>query len=239
MTNSSRLAVFLDIDGTLADIVATPSQAKVPHATRRNVEALARRLDGAVALISGRHLDDIDAMTGLGQIAAAGIHGAQLRTANGVSLPDRLGADLVSRVEGVLADRIGGLSGVFIERKPLSVAVHYRACPDNEEVIVRAARDIVAGHTALKYITGKRVVEILPAVASKGAAIAHFMELEPFKGRIPLFAGDDVTDEDGFMLVNAMDGISIKIGEGPSRAAFGFETAAAFRRWLDTLASAK
>jgi len=232
LNDLSRYALFLDIDGTLADIVATPSLARVPSATVEVVEALSRRLEGAVALISGRELDDIDAMTGLAEISAAGIHGAQMRTAQGRNALDRSVADRISSVESVLEARVGALKGVLIERKPLSVAVHYRACPQNEDQIVSLARDIVAGHAALKYITGKLVVEILPMVASKGAAIAHFMGLEPFKGRIPLFAGDDVTDEDGFVLVNSMNGISIKIGEGPSCAAFGFNTAASFRQWL-------
>lgn len=232
LNDLSGYALFLDIDGTLADIVATPSQARVPREAVTAIEVLAHHLDGAVALISGRHLDDIDAMTGLQKISAAGIHGAQMRTMQGFNAHDRTIADRIASVQSVLEARVGAMAGVLIERKPLSVAVHYRACPQNESAIVSISREIVAGHAALKYIIGKCVVEILPAVANKGAAIAHFMRLEPFNGRIPLFAGDDVTDEDGFDLVNSMNGVSIKIGDGPSRAVFGFETAAEFRQWL-------
>lgn len=232
-------AVFLDIDGTLADIVATPSQARIPASTLRDVAELSRRLDGALALISGRHLDDIDTMTGMATLAAAGIHGAQIRTRDGQQATDVNIKDRIASIVSVLQAQLKHMEGIYIERKPLAVAIHYRACPQSEEHVVALVQEIVAQHATLKHITGKYVVEILPAIASKGAAIAHFMNLAPFQGRIPIFAGDDVTDEDGFIYVNTLKGVTIKIGSGPSNANFGFDGAEEFRRWLDKLTWSK
>ena len=229
-------AIFLDLDGTLADIAPRPSMATVPHPTVEALSRLSKRLDGALAVVSGRQLEEIDGLIGLSGLAAAGIHGAQLRTADGLTVLDSRLAAQISDIESKLVGRLGRDVGIMLERKPLSVAVHYRADPSRHEELEMLAADLVRDQPGLKYLTGKRVIEILPASADKGKAIRQFMQVVPFRGRVPVFAGDDVTDEDGFDVVNALGGISIKIGDGPTKAEYGFASVLHFREWLGRVA---
>jgi trehalose 6-phosphate phosphatase len=132
-----------------------------------------------------------------------------------------------------------GLTGVILERKPHAIALHYRLAPQREELIRslagRAARDL---GPAFRIQAGKLVVEILPAEAGKGAAIARFMGLAPYAERIPVFLGDDRTDEDGFAVVNALGGLSVRVGEGAqTQARFRLHSPAAVRDWLAGLAA--
>ena len=231
-----KYALFLDFDGTLAEIAPQPWLASLDPDTARTLAALWQRVDGALALISGRELDDIDAMVGLPQLPAAGIHGAQLRSPGGqVATEDWMRAE-IDEVEADLRNGIQSFEGLLLERKPVAVAVHYRGNPGREEEIRALAARIVRPHPHLKCLSGRKIVEILPARVDKGRAIARLMELPPFFGRIPLFAGDDITDEDGLVAVKALGGIAIKIGGGPSVADYGFPTGERFRHWLHQLA---
>lgn len=231
-------ALFLDIDGTLADIASKPSLAFIEPSTIADLSALFVALDGALALVSGRQLEEIDRLTGGSGLPAAGIHGAQLRTRQGTSIASHLEPKIFTQIEADVHDLIRGLDGIMIERKPLAVAIHCRANPDLESHVQSLALSIIPKYAALKLITGKCIAEILPVSVDKGTAIAEFMKSPPFRGRIPIFAGDDVTDEDGFAMVNSMNGVSIKIGSGPSQAAYGLETADAMRFWLSQLSAA-
>lgn len=232
----SRYAVFLDFDGTLADIAPQPWLAALSPETLQSIEALRQRLGGAVAVISGRQLEDIDTMLGMPALPAAGIHGAQLRTAFGEVVTEDLMRTEIDGVEIDLRAEIGSFDGLLLERKPVSIAVHYRGNPGREEEIRALAARIVRSRPHLKCLSGRKIVEILPGGIDKGKAIARLMATPPFHGRIPLFAGDDVTDEDGLAAVNALGGISIKIGNGPSVASYGFQDGASFRAWLQRLA---
>lgn len=230
-----RHALFFDIDGTLADIAPTPDLAMVSEQTRDVVTRLLVMNGGAVALISGRQLSDIDRMVGLANLPAAGIHGAQMRAPGGAVVTDDALAREIGVLDEALRPRLAGMSGVTVERKPMSIAMHYRAQPSRDAEVAALAAELVRERPGLKYMIGKMIVEILPAAADKGSAIAKLMQQVPFAGRIPLFAGDDTTDEDGFIAVNGMSGISIKIGHGPSSARFGFDEPEDFRAWLATL----
>lgn len=230
-----RHALFLDLDGTLADIVSRPSLATIAADTRRTLGLLFAQLGGALAVVSGRELAQIDSLVGRARIAAAGIHGAELRTADGVvTLDDTLAGELIA-VESELRTQIRDLDGVTLEIKPISIAIHFRASPQSEARVAALAARIVGARSHLKYLKGNKVAEILPAGIDKGRAIMKLMRTHPFHGRVPIFAGDDVTDEDGFEAVNAMDGISIKIGPGPTLATYGFADAVGFRNWLESL----
>ncbi len=228
-------ALFLDFDGTLADIAPAPWLAQLEPGMRETIEILRQQFQGAVAVVSGRQIEDIDAMLGIPGIPAAGIHGAQLRMPNGFVIVDDAMRLEFDSLEANLRAGIVDFEGLLLERKPVSVAVHYRGNPAREAEIRALAAQLVRPRPHLKCLSGRKIVEILPHGVDKGKAIARLMQSPPFQGRIPVFAGDDVTDEDGLAAVNALGGISIKIGPGASSANFGFENGARFRAWLRTL----
>jgi trehalose 6-phosphate phosphatase len=232
-----RHALFLDFDGTLADIAPAPWLTQLEPEVRETIAKLWQQFGGAVAVISGRQIEDIDSMLGLPGIPAAGIHGAQLRMADGcVTVEDAVQSEF-DDIEAELRWHIGSFDGLLLERKPVSVAVHYRGNPRREDEVCTIAARIVRTRPQLKYLSGKKIIEILPHGIDKGKAIARLLQTQPFQGRIPVFAGDDITDEDGLAAVNAMGGISIKIGPGASAARFGFESGSHFRSWLKALSS--
>ncbi len=233
--NLQDFALFLDVDGTLADIASRPTLAKITPDTLAALGILSSRMEGAVAIISGRKLEEVDALMGLQKYAAAGIHGAELRSADGRVTIDHALAPSIGELEAELRGRVGGADGIIVERKPVSVAVHYRENPALHDEIHELAVQLVRSRPQFKLMTGKMIIEILPARIDKGLAIRTLMQSPPFSGRTPIFAGDDVTDEDGFIVVREMNGISIKIGNGPSQAEWGFNTAAGFREWLQRL----
>lgn len=235
ITALSSVAIFLDIDGTLAEIAPSPHLATIDATTLSTVKSLHRACNGALAFVSGRHLADIDRLTGLPDIAAAGIHGAQMRLGSGtISQLDTL-SDEIAKVEQNLRRECPPHFGVEIERKPLSVAVHFRGNPDVEDIVKAAARRVLSQTSNIKMISGKKIVELLPSGVDKGIAITRFMQHPPFLGRHPLFAGDDETDEDAFKVVNAAGGTAIKIGPEPTCAPCRFLTPSAFRHWLSSL----
>jgi trehalose 6-phosphate phosphatase len=211
-------AWFLDVDGTLLDIEEHPD---LVSADRRLLELLKRMVDvydGAVALISGRSLEQLDTIFGALGIAAAASHGLELRPANG---PITNLAQAVPTVQSRrIAEFVASHPGLVMERKPFSIGVHYRARPELErEVCDQIGRIQGEIEDAFKLQHGKMMVELLPLAANKGSAIRTFMKNPPFSGRRPVFLGDDVTDEPGFAAVNAMDGLSVRIGDSDETAA--------------------
>lgn len=231
-------AFFLDIDGTLADIAVTPADAFVNPYTLDTIRVLGDRTGGAVALISGRQLTDVDRMVSSSSLSAAGSHGAEIRLAGACQSTGAVRSPLLDRLEDLIAARFSTAAGLLIERKPFSVAVHYRANPTLHDSVNTFLDSLVREDDRLTKLLGKQVAEIVPSNVNKGSAIATFMSHKPFEGRTPIFAGDDVTDEDGFKAVNELDGISIRIGPGPSCARHRFDDAAKFRIWLDSLVMA-
>jgi trehalose 6-phosphate phosphatase len=232
-----RYALFLDIDGTLSDIAPSPEVAFVDFATVEVIHRLYDELGGALAVISGRQLSDIDWLIGRSAQNAAGSHGAELRKAgqrlNGSAAP----VIDIDAMATLILERFSNAPGLRIERKPFSVALHYRANPALAGAVEDFVDQLVVGYADVTKLKGKMIVEIVPAEVNKGRAVTTFMSYEPFLGRIPIFAGDDATDEHGFEAVNALQGISIKIGHGPTCARYRFNDAAQFRQWLTQLGS--
>jgi trehalose 6-phosphate phosphatase len=232
-------AIFLDLDGTLSDIAASPDSAFVDLVTLQTLQRLRNDLSGALAVISGRQLTDIDRLISISGLNAAGSHGAELRNA-GYRVDDGPWPHTdIDAIETLITKRFAGAPGLLIERKPFSVALHYRANPALADTVESFVDSVVRENDRLRKVTGKMIVEVVPAEVNKGRAIANFMSREPFAGRIPIFAGDDDTDEHGFETVNALDGVSIKIGSGPTCARYRFEGSAQFRQWLVQLGSAR
>ena len=205
-------AVFLDLDGTLLEIAATPGEVLVSQRLLRVLASLNERLERAVALVSGRSIAEIDRLIRLPGLAVAGIHGGERRDASGRvhRLPADPRIDDARRALAAFAMRHAGL---LLEDKGTALALHYRQAPGMEPAARAAVADALAASGAgFEVQAGKRVLEIKPAGASKGRAIELYMAEPPFAGRVPAFVGDDLTDEPGFEVVNRMNGYSVRVG---------------------------
>jgi trehalose 6-phosphate phosphatase len=220
LRNAAGWALFLDVDGTLLEIAETPQSVQVPPTLRQLLVSLSWRLGGAIALVSGRTLNDLDHLFAPLRFCAAGVHGWERREVTGrivrpLSDPHRLdGArELLRR----FAERSAGL---ILEDKGHALALHFRRCPHLSAEVheaVRAACGEVGPEFAVQR--GKCVFEIRPAGCTKGTAVRAFMQQSPFAHRLPIYIGDDLTDEHAFAIVNEAGGISIKVGEDQSTVA--------------------
>jgi trehalose 6-phosphate phosphatase len=209
---NSDTALFLDLDGTLLEIAATPAEVRVPQRLLPVLASLSERLDRAVALVSGRSIAEIDRLIALPGLAVAGIHGAERRDASG--RVHRLPADpRIDDARRALAAFSMRHAGLLLEDKGTALALHFRQAPGMEPAARAAVADALAvSGGGFEVQAGKRVLEIKPAGASKGRAIELYMAEPPFAGRRPVFVGDDLTDEPGFDVVNRMNGYSVRVG---------------------------
>jgi trehalose 6-phosphate phosphatase len=230
-------ALFLDFDGTLVDIAAQPDAVTVPPGLVQTLADLGTYLGGALALISGRPIAQIDQFLHPLRLPAAGVHGAERRS---------LGGELtlvhthpLERVEEVATELAGRHPALRVEVKRGSLALHYRQAPELEQLCIEAMQEAVGRSPGLALLRGKMVVEAKPGGATKGHAIEAFMHEAPFIGRAPVFVGDDVTDEVGFATVQRLRGLGVKVGDGPTVAWQRLESAAALRDQLQTAAAVK
>jgi len=226
-------AFFLDLDGTLLEIAETPDAVDADYRELALVGRLSQGASGAVAVISGRSLARIDEILAPLVLPAAGQHGAERRDAQGVRHRHRFQANVLRPVAVGIRSFAAQHRGLVFEDKGASVALHYRLAPQlarAAQAAVREAAGPLGG--AVEVQDGKMVVELKPAGCDKGKAIAAFMQEPPFAGRVPVFLGDDVTDEYGFRVVNAMGGHTIKVGDGPSVARWRLDSPMAARAWL-------
>jgi trehalose 6-phosphate phosphatase len=226
----SHSALFLDFDGTLADLATQPEAVRLPAGMVPALARLSAQLGGALAIVSGRTLADLDLFLAPLRLPAAAEHGAQRRGAGGdaisLAAPDLQG---VARRATELMVRHPGLR---VEIKSAAVALHYRHAPELETLCLQVMQDAAGSTPDVELLRGKYVFEVKPAGVSKGTAIEAFMAEAPFAGRIPFFAGDDTTDESGFSAVQFMGGDGIKVGEGATLARFRCASPAALRQWL-------
>lgn len=226
-------AYFFDIDGTLVDFAESPTGVRVDPAVRRLVEGLHRSARGAVALISGRAIEDIDRLFPGLRLPAAGQHGVERRDATGRVSRHAFPSEQLASVRERLAAVTARHPGLWLEDKGLSLALHYRRAPRLGGFAHRLARAALAPLGAQYCVlTGKRIVEMKPAGKDKGVAVLEFMQEEPFRGRIPVFVGDDITDEYGFATVNRLQGHSVKVGPGRTVARWRLRDVAAVQAWL-------
>ena len=230
---AANWAFFLDLDGTLLEIAETPDAVDADYSELALVGRLSRAAGGAVAVISGRPITRIDEILSPLVVPAAGQHGAERRDAKGERHRHRFPVKRLKPVAGGIRSFAARHQGLVFEDKGASVALHYRLAPQLATAAhakVREAAEPLGDQVEVQ--DGKMVVELKPAGCDKGKAIAEFMREAPFMGRVPVFLGDDVTDEYGFRVVNAMGGYSIKIGEGESAARWRLPNPAAARAWL-------
>jgi trehalose 6-phosphate phosphatase len=230
-------ALFLDFDGTVVDIAPQPDAVHVPDGLVDHLRWMHGYLGGAVAVISGRPIAQIDEFLAPLKLAVAGVHGAERRGPDGtVTLLSTHPLEAVEHAARGLAARHPGL---LVENKRGSIALHYRLAPQLEALCLDTMRAAVEESPGLTLLRGKMVVEAKPGGASKGRAIEAFMKEPPFAGRTPLFIGDDITDEQGFSAVQRAGGLGIKVGEGATCAFQRLPTPAALRQEFEAAVAAK
>lgn len=209
-------ALFLDFDGTLVDLAATPDAVVVAPGLVQVLASLADRLQGRLAIVSGRPIDQIDAMLAPLKLPVAGVHGAERRDYNGqlhiATAPSLEGALLILRTLVMAHD------GLLLEEKRGALALHYRLAPGLRQQCEDAMAAALAAAPGTVLLHGKMVLELKPAATNKGSAVAEFLQEAPFKGYKPVFVGDDTTDEAGIAYAQQLGGIGVKIGAGPSAA---------------------
>ncbi len=232
---TARHALFLDFDGTLADIAPHPDATQVHPGIVPALEQLHTQLNGALAIVTGRRQADIDHFLAPLKLPLAAEHGAQYRLGNGVT--GGVPAPDLAPVMQVLQPMLDRHPALVLEPKSAGVALHYRQAPELEAQCRAAVEHALAQAPGMELLQGKCVLEIKAAGPDKGRAIADFMRHAPFQGRIPLFAGDDVTDEHGFAAVRARGGIGIKVGPGETQAQVRCDDTTVLREWIFQMAA--
>jgi trehalose 6-phosphate phosphatase len=225
----SGAALFLDFDGTLAPIAATPDGVSVDEGLVRLLLTLRDRLDGRLAIVSGRSITTLRAL-GLGNFLLAGTHGLEFaRPGEAVDAPPRPAA--IDEAEAAFRAFAADRPGVLVERKSISVGLHFRGAPMWQDVAFALARAWVGDGLTLQQ--GKMLYELRPGGADKGSAVHRLMAQSPMIGGIPVFIGDDVTDEEGFAAAADLGGAGILVGPTrATRAAYSLEQVAAVRHYL-------
>lgn len=225
-----RPALFLDFDGTLVEIAAGPDEIVVPERLAERIGALAERLEGRLALVSGRSLKDIERHLGPLELCRAGSHGGDCRRADGTSLgvePDPLPETAVAALVDFAEER-----GLSYEPKTHGGALHFRGVPQAGDP-ARVFAERLAERHDLTVKAGKSVIELVRPGADKGGAVRAFMEEPGFAGSTPVFVGDDLTDEDGFAAAEELGGFGVIVGDrAETRARFRLEGVGETYEWL-------
>ena len=227
-------ALFLDFDGTLVDIAPRPELVIVTDELRELVGSVQKALDGALAMISGRPVGELDALLAPLTFAAAGEHGAEIRYRHGAEVVSEstLPEEAAAAVQALTAK----LAGTQLELKRASASLHYRAAPEQESAVVAGMRELEAQLQGYALILGKMVAELKPENVDKGLAIRDLCEQQQFAGRRPVFVGDDVTDESGFRAVNELGGVSVCVGDKTdTQASYRLPDVAGVHDWLGTI----
>lgn len=230
LMRDGQVALFLDFDGTLIDIAPTPDSIIVPSRLAQGLHDLRDRLDGRLALVSGRSLLDLERHLGSLAIARAGSHGSDCRTADCGALgtaPAGLPSAVLDAIYG-----FGAEMGFDVEGKPHGAALHCRSNPSLEPTGLAFA-ETIAGQHGLQVKRGKCVIELVPTGANKAMAVRKIMQVDPFIGSRPVFLGDDITDEDGMCAAKALGGFGVAVGERSSEnARYALASPAAVQHWL-------
>ena len=232
-----EIALLLDIDGTLLDLMPTPREVWVPPGLSKTLNGLLEKTSGALALVSGRSLNDIDLIFAPDQFPSVGGHGAEMR----LSADNEAVATHAPPLDKELKRRLATIAklspGILLEDKGYSLALHYRLAPHAEKAIYEAVSLIRADlpNAPIEVLPGKCVCEIKHSGFTKASGVRELMTHEPFKGRKPLFIGDDVTDETVFAIMPDFDGVAFSVGRRAQGVAGHFDTPGDVREFLARL----
>ncbi len=232
--NLDEYALLLDIDGTLLELAPTPRDVVVPPRLADTLQSLHEKTSGALALVSGRSLTDIDVIFAPLQFPAVGGHGAEMR----LSRESEAVAARAPPMDNNLKKRFAAIAalspGILLEDKGYSIALHYRLAPQFERTIYEAVSAIRADlpNASFEVLPGKSVCEIKPLGISKATGVRELMTHAPFEGRLPLFIGDDITDESVFEIMPSYNGISFSVGRRAHGVNGHFNAPKDVRAWL-------
>jgi trehalose 6-phosphate phosphatase len=233
----SRFALLLDIDGTLLEIAPTPQAVRVPPRLCETLAALRERTGGALALVSGRLISDIDILFKPLRLPAVGGHGAELRAHGKGDTTDQRAYELEAGLRSELAAIAKRHEGVLFEDKGSSIALHYRTAPKQGLGLVHDVKHAFAAWNdpSIELLAGKAVLEIKHRGYNKGTGVRELMSFAPFNGRRPIYVGDDKTDEFAFAVMPEFDGICVSVGRRISWVEHCIDSPASVRAWLDQL----
>jgi len=227
-------ALFLDVDGTLIEFADDPARVQLLPQVREAIGAISDRLSGAVALVSGRPLAQLDLLFAPLRLPAAGLHGHELRDdrAARAAMPEDTAGwlhDLHQRAAHMAKEH----PGVKVEDKGISLALHWRSAPEAADSVLAFAKEAIGALPGYRLQPGDHVVEFVPQGADKGVAVEQLMARAPFLGRVPVFVGDDLTDEFGFTAAHRLGGWSVRVGtREPTEAAYALADPHAVHAWL-------
>ena len=224
-----RAALLLDLDGTLLDIAATPDAVVVPVGLRADLLRLREQLDDALAIVTGRPVEQVDALLPQVPYAIAGEHGGAIRRAPHTALTRAALAPLPPDWLDAAARLVARHPGALLERKARGFALHYRLAPDAGAALEMELRDILGDQDTHRVLPAHMAFEVKPKGADKGTAVAALLAERPFAGRVPVYIGDDVTDEDGMRAAREVGGYGWRVQEM-------FGDPAGVRAWLAALA---
>jgi trehalose 6-phosphate phosphatase len=230
-------AFLLDVDGTLLDIAPTPREVEVPSRLKRALAKLHEHTAGAVAFVSGRLISDLDSLFAPLQLPTVGAHGAEIRV-NGEHPRRKTDAPIDDDLRGQFAAFASKLDGIIFEDKGYSVALHYRQAPQHAKVLRDAVAAACAPYppTAIEVLPGKAVIEVKSSAFNKGVGIRQLMTYRPFRGRRPIFIGDDITDESAFAVLPEFDGLGFSVGHHIPGLAGCFPRPCNVRSWIYRMA---
>lgn len=226
-------ALFLDFDGTLVDLVDDPDDVALAADRVARLEEMSERLSGALAIVSGRRIADLDRFLAPLAFAAAGVHGLERRRRPDGETEFLLQPEALDPVRDALAPTLEANQRLRLEDKGTALVLHYRTAPDLAAAAKSAMRHAVEGRVDLVVMDGDNIVEVHPAGMDKGRALADFLSAPPFKGRIPVYLGDDTTDEFALKSVSEQGGVAIKVGSKESVAEYRLADVADVHHWLD------
>jgi trehalose 6-phosphate phosphatase len=232
LIDSRRHAVFLDFDGTLVDLVDDPAAVAIAPEALARLEALRAELSGALAIVSGRRIADLDRFLSPLRFAAAGVHGLERRLRPDGAVERLAGPETLKAIRDALAPTLLAESRLTLEDKGTALVLHYRTAPDLKDQAEEAMAMATRGRDDLVVMLGDNIVEVHPAGMDKGVAVADMLRQPPFAGRVPVYVGDDTTDEFALRHVRDNGGVAIKVGTKESVAEHRLADVGAVHHWL-------
>jgi len=236
-TPSLTWGLFLDVDGTLIELAETPFDTRAGDDLKALLSEVCLRLGGALALVSGRSIEYLDALFAPLRLPSAGLHGVERRKASGEMHGASFKDTQLDRARTALTDIVQTHPGTLLEDKGRTLAIHFRMAPQFESEIREAVQAIAATLGTNYHVqSGSMMLEIKPRGFNKGAAVKAFVQEAPFSGRTPVYVGDDLTDLDGFRVVESAGGVSVAVGDRV-QAQYHLDDPEAVRAWLKTIAA--